>query len=204
MLNTHQVTEPAVAGDDGRRASFETEALVHIDALFRVAVRLLRNAADAEDLVQDTLLQAYRAWDQYERGTNARGWLIATMRHLFINQYRLDQRRREILATNFPAVAASAPALDDSVDDEVARAIDALPLSYREIVTLRDVEDLPYDEIAALLKIPVGTVKSRLNRARTELQRRLRGYAISLGVIPPDKTLTVSLSRNERARLAQG
>lgn len=175
---------PFAEESDERRASFEREALVHLDALFRVALRFVGNAADADDLVQDTLFRAYQAWDQFELGTNAKGWLITILRHVFINDYRRSVRRRQILTSDAPAVEhTTVRFFDDLVDDEVVRAIDALPMQFREVVMLRDVEDLTYEEIATMLGIPVGTVKSRLFRARELLQKALREYAVSTGVI---------------------
>ena len=177
--------EPITGEWDARRLSFEAEALVHIDALFRVALRFVGNAADADDLVQDTLFRAYRAWDQYERGTNAKGWLITILRHVFINEYRRNARRRQILdIEGVPAVQhTTVRFFDDLVDDEVLLAIDSLPLPYREVVVLRDIEDLHYEEIAAMLGVPVGTVKSRLFRAREMLQDKLLDYAVRTGLI---------------------
>jgi RNA polymerase sigma-70 factor, ECF subfamily len=177
--------EPTTGEWDARRLSFEAEALVHIDALFRVALRFVGNAADADDLVQDTLFRAYRAWDQYERGTNAKAWLITILRHVFINEYRRNARRRQILdIEGVPAVEhTTVRFFDDLVDDEVLRAIDSLPLPYREVVVLRDIEDLHYEEIATTLGVPVGTVKSRLFRAREMLQDKLLDYAVRTGLI---------------------
>lgn len=176
---------------DERRLSFEREALVHLDALFRVALRFVGNGADADDLVQDTLFRAYQAWDQFERGTNAKGWLITILRHVFINDYRRNVRRRQILNSDAPPAVEHTTVrfFDDLVDDEVIRAIDGLPLQFREVVMLRDVEDLTYEEIAGMLGIPVGTVKSRLFRARELLQKALREYAVSTGVIREPATL---------------
>lgn len=180
-----QIEYPLAEESDERRASFEREALVHLDALFRVAMRFVGNAADADDLVQDTLFRAYQAWDQFERGTNAKGWLITILRHVFINEYRRNVRRRQILTSDAPPAEEHTTVrfFDDLVDDEVVRAIDALPMQFREVVMLRDVEDLTYEEIAGMLGIPVGTVKSRLFRARELLQWALRDYAVSTGVI---------------------
>jgi len=177
--------EPITGEWDARRLGFEAEALVHIDALFRVALRFVGNAADADDLVQDTLFRAYQAWDQYERGTNAKGWLITILRHVFINEYRRNARRRQILDTEgaLPVEHTTVRFFDDLVDDEVLRAIDSLPLPYREVVVLRDVEELHYEEIATMLNVPVGTVKSRLFRAREMLQDKLLDYAVSTGLI---------------------
>ena len=184
MTTSLAFEEPITGEWDARRLSFEAEALIHVDALFRVALRFVGNAADADDLVQDTLFRAYQAWDQFQRGTNAKGWLITILRHVFINEYRRDARRRQILeAAPTQPEHARVRYLDDLVDDEVMRAIDALPLPYREVVVLRDIEDLHYDEIADLLGVPVGTVKSRLFRAREVLQEKLLDYALSTGLI---------------------
>lgn len=178
---------------DQRRAGFESEALVHLDALYRVALRLTGNAADADDLVQETMLKAYRAWDQFEPGTNAKGWLLTIMRHAFINEYRRRRRRPETVDVDaiepfavFEHVQqedAPGAFFDRIVDDEVLRAIDELPDAFRETLVLSDVEGLSYQEIARMLDIPVGTVKSRLFRARHMLQGRLYRYAVDMGYI---------------------
>ena len=167
-----------------RQLSFEAEALVHLDALFRVALRLVGNTADADDLVQDTLFRAYQAWDQFARGTNAKAWLITILRHVFIDAYDREARRRQILSSApSPSNDARVPFFDNLVDDQVVRAIDALPLRYREVVVLRDIEDLHYAEMATVLGVPVGTVRSRLSRARAILQNKLLDYAVSTGLI---------------------
>lgn len=186
-MTTACVFEEPITGEwNGRRLSFESEVLAPIDMLFRFALHLTANRADADDLVQETLLKAYQAWDSYERGTNVQGWLVTILRRRFINSYRRDQRRRELVETN-PAEleekVGTAP-LDDAVDGEIVRAIDALPLPFREAVVLRDIEGLAYDEIASALELPAGTVKSRLFRAREILKERLHDYAVSVGLIP--------------------
>ena len=167
-----------------RQLSFKAEALVHLDALFRVALHFVGNTADADDLVQDTLFRAYQAWDQFARGTNAKAWLITILRHQFIDGYHREARRRQTLSSAPPpSDDAHVPFFDDLVDDQVVRAIDALPLTYREVVVLRDIEDLHYAEVATVLGVPVGTVRSRLSRARAILQEKLLDYAVSTGVI---------------------
>ena len=167
-----------------RQLSFKAEALVHHDALFRVALRFVGNTADADDLVQDTLFRAYQAWDQFARGTNAKAWLITILRHQFIDGYHREARRRQTLSSAPPpSDDAHVPFFDDLVADEVVHAIDALPLTYREVVVLRDIEDLHYAEVATVLGVPVGTVRSRLSRARAILQNKLLDYAVSTGVI---------------------
>ncbi len=178
---------------DEKRASFEREALVHLDVLYRVALRLSGNPSDADDLVQETMLKAFRAWDQYEKGTNAKAWLLTILRHAFINEYRRRTRHPETVDLDkiepyavFPEVQDEDPQgafFDRIVDDQVLRAIDQLPVVFRETLVLSDVEGMTYQEIAGILDIPVGTVKSRLFRARQLLQGRLYDYAVEMGYI---------------------
>jgi RNA polymerase sigma-70 factor, ECF subfamily len=180
-------------GDRAKRAAFEREALVHLDSVFRVARRLAGNAADADDLVQETFLKAYRSWNQYQPGTNAKGWLLTILRNSFINEYRRRNRHPETVDVDavapyavFSEVQQEDPQrafFDRIVDDEVLRAIDGLPESFRETLVLSDVEGLPYQEIARVLGVPVGTVKSRLFRARQALQAKLYDYAVGMGYI---------------------
>jgi len=175
-----------------KRSSFEREALVHLDALYRVALRLSGNPADAEDLVQEAMLRAYRSWDRFTLGTNAKGWLLTILRNLFINEYRRRRRHPETVDLDtiepfavFEDVQADPQGafFDRIVDDEVLRAVDELPEVFREAVMLSDVEGLSYEEIAKVLDVPVGTVKSRLYRGRRMLQARLYEYAVSMGYI---------------------
>jgi RNA polymerase sigma-70 factor, ECF subfamily len=184
---------PSPPEPEERRAGFEKEALVHLDALYRVALRLSGNASDAEDLVQDTMLRAYRSWERYTPGTNAKGWLLTILRHLFINEYRRRIRHPETVDVDtiepfalFQEVQEEDPQgafFDRIVDDEVLRAVDQLPEAFREAVTLSDVEGLSYEEVAKVLDVPVGTVKSRLYRGRRLLQAKLYEYAVSMGYI---------------------
>jgi len=179
------------AGD--KRESFEREALVHMDVLYRVALRLSGNPSDADDLVQETMLKAYRAWDQYERGTNAKAWLLTILRHAFINEYRRRTRHPETVDVDtiepfavFSEVQDDDPQgafFDRIVDDEVLRAVDELPEAFRETLVLSDVEGMAYQEIAGILGVPIGTVKSRLFRARQLLQGKLYKYAVEMGYI---------------------
>ncbi len=178
---------------DEKRASFEREALVHLDALYRVALRLTGSASDADDLVQETMLKAYRGWHQFEKGTNAKGWLLTILRHAFINEYRRRMRHPETVDLDAIEPFAVFPELQDEdpqgsffdriVDDEVLRAIDGLPEQFRETVVLSDVEGMSYEDVARILEVPVGTVKSRLFRARRMLQAKLYDYAVSMGYI---------------------
>jgi len=167
--------------------------LVHLDVLYRVALRLTSNPSDADDLVQETMLKAYRSWDQYQQGTNAKAWLLTILRHAFINEYRRRVRHPETVDVDaiepfavFPDVQDEDPQgafFDKIVDDQVLKAIDQLPVVFRETLVLSDVEGMSYQEIADILKVPVGTVKSRLFRARHLLQAKLYDYAVEMGYI---------------------
>jgi RNA polymerase sigma-70 factor (ECF subfamily) len=177
--------------------SFDDEALPHLDALYRVALRLTGDPSQAEDLVQDTMLKAYRSWRLYRPGTNAKGWLLTILRNTFINDYR--RRKLEPVATDLEAVEPYAiyRAVETSdpegaffsqiVDEKVLEAVDALPTEFREVLVLSDMEGLPYAEIAGTLNLPLGTVKSRLFRARRLLQTALYQHAVEMGYIKPRK-----------------
>lgn len=203
--------EPSYAGSAGRRGetgivahssdaqrhAFEREALPHLDAVFRVALRLSGNQALAEDLAQETMLKAFRAWHQYRPGTNVRAWLLTILRNTFINEYRKRRRARAEVNvsdiesfTVFPEVQETDPEgrfFEQIVDEDVLKAIDALPDEFRESLVLSDVEGLSYQEIAEITEVPVGTVKSRIYRARQALQRVLYDYAVEMGYIKPRK-----------------
>ena len=177
--------------------SFDDEALPHLDALYRVALRLTGDPAQAEDLVQDTMLKAYRSWRQYRPGTNAKGWLLTILRNTFINDYR--RRKLEPIAMDLEAaephaitreMAESDPEgafFSQIVDEKVLEAIDALPTEVREVLVLSDMEGMSYADIAETLQVPVGTVKSRLFRARRQLQGILYAHAVEMGYIRPRK-----------------
>ena len=159
-----------------REERFEAEALPHLKALYGTAYRMTRNSHDAEDLVQETLLRAYRAFDGYTSGTNIRAWL-----HTILYRVRTDAFRRAGRAPRTvemegdgPAVPAPQEALAAGGEDLV-RALDALPEAFRIAVVLRDVQELTYEEIAGVLGIPIGTVMSRIHRGRALLRADLRG-----------------------------
>ena len=181
--------------DDGdRKAEFEAEALVHLDALYGLALRLTGgDAARSEDLVQDAILKAYRAWGDFQLGTNCRAWLMTILRNTFINEFRSQQRRPHAVEFDevadrsvFADVADEDPAgefFERIIDAEVIAAIDALPEEFRVPIVLSDLEGLSYQEVAEIMGIPVGTVKSRLFRARKRLQSKLYAFAREMGYV---------------------
>ena len=181
--------QPAPPGREG----FEREALVHLDAVYRTALRLSGNPTEAEDLAQETMLKAFRSWQQYRPGTNAKAWLLTILRNTFVNQYRREKLWPATVDvtdiepfTVFRDVQDADPErtfFDRLVDGDVLRAIDQLPEDFREVLVLSDVEGLTYAEIADAVGTPVGTVKSRLFRARQILQRQLYAYAVEAGYV---------------------
>jgi len=175
--------------------SFEREALPHLDTLYRVALRLTGEDAAAQDLVQDTMLRALRGWAGFLPGSNARAWLVTILRNTFINDYRRRKREPAMLELDGASPHAIYDAVADSdpegtffariVDARVLATVDALPAEFREVLVLSDMEGLGYAEIAAALDIPLGTLKSRLFRARRLLQRELYDHAVAMGYISP-------------------
>lgn len=170
------------------RAAFEAEALASLDSLYRTALRLTRVPADAEDLVQETYLKAFRAADTFQPGTNLRAWLFTILHNTARNRVR--DRARDAVMVNSEVVdqAAAGPAYDgaapvptpesillkDTLTPELQAAIDELPEVFREAVWLRDVEEFSYAEIANMLNVPAGTVMSRISRGRRMLFDRLQ------------------------------
>jgi RNA polymerase sigma-70 factor (ECF subfamily) len=176
---------PGGASDTG--ATFETEALEYVDSLYRTALRLTRVPADAEDLVQETYLKAFRAADTFRLGTNLRAWLFTILHNTARNRAR-DRARDAVtvdsdvvdeaaatgpLGTGRPPDDPEALLLRSTLAPELQAAIDALPEAFRQAVWLRDVEEFTYAEIAAMLNIPAGTVMSRISRGRRMLFDRL-------------------------------
>ncbi|GMR13377.1 MAG: sigma-70 family RNA polymerase sigma factor [Gemmatimonadota bacterium] len=200
MTSENGGTPAGTGGDSTNRVSFLEEAIPHMDAVYRFALRLTGTQDGAEDLVQDTFFRAYRAWDQYTPGTRCKSWLFTICRNVFLRQRERQQRHDEIvqetahedaasLSREAPVFAASKHSDPEGdffksiVDEEILQAIDDLPHEYRMAVVLSDLEDLSYNEIAEIMEIPVGTVKSRLFRGRRQLQKRLHGYAVEMGYI---------------------
>ena len=180
------------------KTEFEELALSHLDPLYSAALRLTKNERDAEDLVQDTCMRAYRFFDKFERGTNIKAWLFKILTNTFINRYRRKVKERSVVegveresvhdqfvsrdATDF-AANPEQYFFDRLLSDDVLRAIDALPIDFRLVVILADLQEFSYKEIAEILECPVGTVMSRLFRGRKLLQKTLREYAQGSGVL---------------------
>ena len=182
------------------RSHFADEAMQFAPQLFGTALRMTRNRADAEDLVQETMLKAFRSYASFESGTNLRAWLFRILTNTFINSYRAKQsrpleselgelddlylyKRLPELATHAQMQSAEDEIFDLFTDDEVKRALEDLPEVYLLPVLLADVQDFSYQEIADMLDVPIGTVMSRLHRGRKALQKALVEFAEERGLI---------------------
>ncbi len=176
------------AADPQRRRRFEAEVLPHLDAMYRTALRLTRNPSDADDLVQDSVIKAYRFFDSYETGTNVRAWLLKILTNLFFSKHR-----RSSLEGSVAAMGATDPVSDGwmsaasvnpsrepermvekpLIEAAVARALEDIPEDFRTVMVLVDVEGMTYREVAEAMGCPIGTVMSRLHRARKAVAQKL-------------------------------
>ncbi len=200
------------------QATFAEAAMPMMDSLYSAAMRMTRNPADAEDLVQETYLKAYRGYGGFEEGTNLKAWLYRILTNTYINTYRAKKRRpdetdldevedlylyRRLGGLEAAQVGRSAEdeLMDWFTEDEVKTAVEDLPEQFRVAVLLADVEGFAYKEIAEILDIPIGTVMSRLHRGRSRLQRSLYEFALSRGLADEDTDLDAPPRRQpERTR----
>lgn len=183
-----------------RYADFEREAIPHMNALYNFAYRMTGDEDDADDLVQETYLKAFRFFDKFEKGTNCKAWLFRIMKNSFINDYRkLTKEPNKVDyedVQNFYETIKSdevvynhyqEDAFSNSLDDEITKAISELPEDFRTVIILSDIEGFTYEEIADFVDIPVGTVRSRLHRARKMLYSQLYNYAKDKGYVSTKK-----------------
>lgn len=179
---------------------FKEEAMVHFNEIFRVAYRMTRKKEEAEELVQDTFMQAWQSFEKYEPGTNCRAWLY----QILFNKNSGAKRKRfaqtkyiqDVDEFVFDNAAAHVSNSEHLTNDTVIGALDDLPDYYRSVILLVDVYDFKYKEVTEILQIPIGTVMSRLNRARAELRKTLRGFAVENRIIQPQ---TENLTQSDYA-----
>lgn len=180
-----------------KQEDFEEEIIPHLDALYNFALRLTSDPNDAEDLVQDTIVKAYRFFSSYEKGTNAKAWLFRILKNSYINNYRKKSKQPnqvdyDEVATFYETIRAERTDTSDLedrmfrdlIDDDISNALEELPEDFRTVVLLCDVEGFTYEEIANMLDVPIGTIRSRLHRGRNLLKAQLMEYAQKRGYQP--------------------
>ncbi len=185
---------------DSLRVEFEREAIPYMSALYTFAVRMTRDADDAADLVQETYLKAYRFFDKFERGTNCKAWLFRILKNSYINKFRKSSKapdtvEYDVIEEFYETIRDSSvetsvleeQLFTQALDDEVSAALNRLPDEFRTVIILCDIENFTYEEIAEFIDCPIGTVRSRLHRARKILAAQLASYARERGFeIPPE------------------
>lgn len=180
--------------EKSKQQDFNEEIIPHLDALYNFGLRLTADPNDAEDLVQDTIVKAYRFFSSYEKGTNAKAWLFRILKNSFINNYRKKSKKPQQVdydevATFYESIRAERTDTSDLedkmfrelIDDDISNALDQIPEDFRTVVLLCDVEDFTYEEIANMLDVPIGTIRSRLHRGRNLLKSQLTEYASKRG-----------------------
>lgn len=180
-----------------KQSDFEEEIIPHLDAMYNFALRLTSDPNDAEDLVQDTIVKAYRFFSSYEKGTNAKAWLFRILKNSYINNYRKKSKQPnqvdyDEVSTFYETIRAERTDTSDLedrmfrelIDDDISNALEELPEDFRTVVLLCDVEGFTYEEIANMLDVPIGTIRSRLHRGRNLLKAQLMEYAEKRGYQP--------------------
>ena len=180
-----------------KQDDFQEEIIPHLDAMYTFALRLTSDPNDAEDLVQDTIVKAYRFFSSYEKGTNAKAWLFRILKNSYINNYRKKSKQPsqvdyDEVSSFYETIRADRTDTSDLedrmfrelIDDDISNALEQLPEDFRTVVLLCDVEGFTYEEIANMLDVPIGTIRSRLHRGRNLLKAELMEYAEDRGYQP--------------------
>jgi RNA polymerase sigma-70 factor, ECF subfamily len=201
MRTSEEIFEPEAEKEEGFAAEavvqgndFESAALPHLNPLFRTALRIIGDRQEAEDLVQETYLQAWKSFHRFEAGTNCRAWLFKILFHV-INHHRRKWFRFTWLSDGDEGLETTLvyepPVAQDLSDEEVLAALEKVPSQYREVILLADVQEFSYKEIADILRVPIGTVMSRLSRGRKVLRQELAEFASGYGINPYEEAATL-------------
>jgi len=179
-----------------KQREFSAEALPHMDVLYNFALRMTGNPDDADDLLQETYLKAFRFWDKFEKGTNCRAWLFRIMKNSYINRYRKESREPDTVDYDdveefYNSIRDETAETTDMeerlfgnlLDDDVAKALESLPVDFRTVLILCDIARFTYEEISEFVNCPIGTVRSRLHRGRKMLRAKLWKYARNRGYV---------------------
>jgi RNA polymerase sigma-70 factor (ECF subfamily) len=180
-----------IQNTEEKKKEFEEIAIQYMDPLYSVALRMTRNSSEAEDLVQDAYLRAYRFFDKFEKGTNFKAWLFKILKNIYINKYRKESRKPQMLDVSNVEAAGDLEyhetpeeeIFNKLLDDDVTEALDSLPEEFRLAIILSDLEGFSYKETAEILDCPIGTVMSRLHRGRKLLRENLYEYAKKRGYV---------------------
>jgi RNA polymerase sigma-70 factor (ECF subfamily) len=188
---------PLTKAEVEKQNDFQEEVIPHLDAMYNFALRLTSEPNDAEDLVQDTIVKAYRFFDSYQKGTNAKAWLFRILKNSYINSYRKQSKQPsqvdyDEVSAFYETIRADRTDTSDLedrmfrelIDDDISNALQRLPEDFRTVVLLCDVENFTYEEIANMLDVPIGTIRSRLHRGRNLLKSELLEYAEARGYQP--------------------
>jgi RNA polymerase sigma-70 factor (ECF subfamily) len=192
--NVDQATETPSLYEIQKQMDFQSEAMIHIDSLYNFAVRMTGNSEDANDLVQETFMKAYRFFESFEKGTNCKAWLFRILKNSYINRYRKESKQPDkvdyddikefyhtIKHSSLDSTDMQEKMFDGLLSEKVSRALNSLPEDFREVVQLCDIEGFTYEEIANMVDCPIGTVRSRLHRGRKILRDKLLDYALDHG-----------------------
>ena len=214
LMSTEDEVQPELRKGEATKALFEEQALQYMDQLYAAAMRMTRNPADAADLVQETFVKAYQAFGQFQQGTNLKAWLYRIQTNTFINNYRKNQRNpyqgtiddledwqlgnAESVTQSTSTRSAEAEAIDHLPDSDVKAALQSIPEDFRMAVYFADVEGFSYQEIADIMKTPVGTVMSRLHRGRRLLRDLLADYARERGIDTKPAATRQKVSRSTK------
>lgn len=198
-----------------KQDAFTSEMMEHLNSLYSTALRMTRNPSDAEDLVQDCMLKAYRSRKTYKHGTNLKAWLFKILTNTFITKYNLNKRERQTFSREYDFSDMEERFVDEwsnsnfgvqqlpfteQMSDEVRKAFDNLPEHFKTVVELADFHDFSYNEISDIVGCPIGTVMSRLARGRKILQDELKEYALKEGIIKESSKVQDNVSDIEEAR----